>query len=426
LIARHLVVEHGVRHLLLASRSGPEAGGLAELETELAQLGARVSVVACDVSDRAQLQRLIESIPEQHPLCAVMHLAAVLDDGVIESLTPERVARVFAPKAHAAWHLHELTQHMDLSAFVLFSSVACTFGNAGQGNYAAANAFLDALAAHRRAHGLTGVSLAWGPWAKGGITIEEMGRADVARIARAGFRPLTNEEGLELLDVAQRLNEALAVPVRLDAAALRALARTGALPALLRDLVRTRMATQSKGIRESLATRLEGVPPSGRERVALEVVREEVAAVLAYSSPAMIDPHRTFKELGFDSLTAVDLRNRLNVATDMRLSATLIFDYPTVAGLAGHLLTLVSPAADGEGGDPEERTIRRALASIPLGRLREAGLIDMLVELAGGDEGAQAGDEIDPERSIDEMDVAGLVRMTLADEDAPSHTEVGA
>ena len=424
-IARHLVLEHGARHLLLASRSGREAHGASELEAELTQLGAQVSCVACDVSDRAQLGDLLESIPEEHPLCAVMHLAVVLDDGVIESLTPERLARVFAPKAQAAWYLHELTKHMDLTAFALFSSVACTFGNPGQGNYAAANAFLDALAASRRAQGMAGISLAWGPWAQGGMTAEEMGRAGAARIARAGFRALEVEEGLELFDVAQKLDEGLVVPVRLDAASLRALARGGELPALLRDLVRTRIESQSEGSRESLLRRVMVVPPQERERVALEVVREEVAAVLAYSSPAMIDPQRVFKELGFDSLTAVELRNRLNAATGLRLSATLIFDHPTVTGLANHLLTLVSREAGGEDQlDPAELEMRRALASIPLARLREAGLFDVLMELADGDRDKRPQGEASAEQLIDELDIAGLVQMTLDASDSANETEV--
>jgi polyketide synthase 12 len=412
-LARPLVLEHGARHLLLASRGGPEAPNAHSIEQELAELGAQVSCVACDVGEREQVRELLASIPAEHPLCAVMHLAVVLDDGVIESLSTERLARVFAPKAHAAWHLHELTEHIDLAAFMLFSSVACTFGNPGQGNYAAANAFLDALAARRQARGQKGISLAWGPWAQGGIGAQEIGRAGVARIARSGFRTLEVEQGLELFDLTQRLDDALLVPVRLDSASLRALARAGELPALLRDLVRTPVAAQSERAGESLLRRVMAVPERERERVALEVVREEVAGVLAYSSPAMIDPNQIFKELGFDSLTAVELRNRLNLATGLRLPPTLIFDYPTAATLATHLLALISRQA---GGEPEldaaELEIRRALASIPLTRLREAGIYDVLMGLVGEEVGGET-DEADAERLIDELDVAGLVRMTL-------------
>ena len=426
-IARHLVSEHGARHLLLASRSGPGADGVSQLVAELTQLGAEVSCVACDVSNRAQLVDLLKSIPEAHPLCAVMHLAVVLDDGVIESLTPERLARVFAPKAQAAWHLHELTKHMDLDAFTLFSSIASTFGNPGQGNYAAANAFVDALAASRRAQGMAGISLAWGPWAQGGMTAEEMGRAGVARIARAGFRALEVEEGLELFEVAQKLDEGLVVPVRLDVASLRVLARAGELPALLRDLVRIRMESQAEVSRESFLRRVMVVPSQERKRVALEVVREEVAAVLAYSSPEMIDPQRIFKELGFDSLTAVELRNRLNAATGMRLPATLIFDHPTVTDLANNLLTLVSgEARAGDPVDSAELEMRRALASIPMARLREAGLFDVLMELAGGDGDKEPQEEANAEHLIDELDVAGLVQMTLDASDPVDETEVSA
>ncbi len=426
-LARHLVLQHGVRHLLLASRSGREADGAVAIEEELAGLGAHASCVACDVSDREQVRDLLASISAAHPLCAVMHLAVVLDDGVIESLSPERLARVFAPKVHAAWHLHELTRHIDLAAFVLFSSVACTFGNPGQGNYAAANAFLDALAAHRGVHGLPGISLAWGPWAQGGIAAEDIGRAGVARIGRAGFRTLEVEQGLELFDLAQRLPDALLVPVKLDSASLRALARAGELPALLRDLVRIRVSAQSEDARESLLRRVTAVPERERERVALDVVREEVAAVLAYGSPAMIDPDRVFKELGFDSLTAVELRNRLNAATGLRLPATLIFDHPTAAALAAHLLALIAPDAGAAGGDidPAELEIRGALASIPLTRLREAGLYDVLMELAGGAQASESQGEANTEQLIDELDVAGLVQMTLEGADADGGAGAG-
>jgi candicidin polyketide synthase FscC len=414
LVARHLVAAHGVRHLLLVSRRGRQAGGAAELEAELAALGAETRTVSCDVGDRGQLRELIASLPAERPLRAVVHAAAVLEDGVIGSLTGAQVDRVLAPKVDAAWHLHELTAEHELSAFVLFSSAAGTFGNAGQGNYAAANAFLDMLAAHRRARGLPATSMAWGLWEQvGGATTAELDRMDQARLARSGFAALSDEEGLELFDTALSLDRALALPVRLDAAALRARARAGTLPALLRGLVRAASlpgASRDAGAGQ-LALRLRALPTQERGEAALEVVRAEVATVLGHTSARAIDSQSTFKELGFDSLTAVELRNRLCAATGLRLPATLIFDHPTASALAERLLAEVFPeAVEDEDLDPEEAEVRRALTSIPVARLREAGLMDTLLALARGVDGAAHPAE--GADSIDELDVEDLVRLT--------------
>ncbi|MCG0289252.1 type I polyketide synthase, partial [Streptomyces sp. PSAA01] len=208
LVSRHLVAERGVRHLLLVSRRGGEAPGAAELAAELAGLGAHVAWAACDVADRDALAATLATVPAEHPLTAVVHTAGVLDDGVIGSLTPERVDHVMRPKVDAAWNLHELTRDLDLTAFVLFSSASGVFGTPGQGNYAAANAFLDALAAHRRAEGLPAVSPAWGPWAGAGMA-GGLDEADISRMRRAGLPPLSPAEGLALLDAALTTDEAV-------------------------------------------------------------------------------------------------------------------------------------------------------------------------------------------------------------------------
>ncbi len=341
LLAKHLVTAHGVRHLLLVSRQGREASGASGLERELVELGAQVTVATCDVTDRRQLQMLIDSVPAERPLNAVVHVAGVLDDGVIESLTDEQLDRVLRPKVDAALHLHELTRDLDLAAFVLFSSFTATLGARGQGNYAAANAFLDALAMHRRARGLAGTSMAWGLWDVAGGMSGGLGEADLARMAGSGIGALSAGEGLELFDIANAMDEALVLPVRLDAAALRAQAVDGTLPAVFGDLIRvpTRRTDKEAG---SLARRLAGVPESEHEGVVLEVVRTEVAVVLGHASPGTIGAQRAFKELGFDSLAALALRNRLNAVTGLRLSTTLVFDYPTPAALAAHLLEQVS------------------------------------------------------------------------------------
>ncbi|WP_432252282.1 type I polyketide synthase [Streptomyces sp. HNM1019] len=350
LFARHLVAERGVRHLLLVSRRGGEATGAAELAAELRALGAEVTWAACDTADRDALAATLSAIPAEHPLTAVVHTAGVLDDGVISSLTGERIDTVLRPKVDAAWNLHELTRDLGLSAFVLFSSAAGAFGSSGQGNYAAANTFLDALAQHRHAQGLPASSLAWGLWATADGMAGSLEASDVTRISRGGFAALGQDEGLALFDAAGTLPEAALVPIRLDTGALRGQAAAGLLPPLLRGLVRTPVrrsadtgttGTAGGAVADSgagsLAERLSGLSEAERDRELLEVVRAHVAAVLGHATPDDVDAGRGFLDLGFDSLTAVDLRNRLGAAAGLRLPVTLIFDYPTPTALAGYL-----------------------------------------------------------------------------------------
>ncbi|WP_181809739.1 beta-ketoacyl reductase, partial [Streptomyces shenzhenensis] len=203
LVARRLVVHHGVRRLLLTSRRGADAPGAPELVAELTALGATVTVAACDIGDPDEAERLVAGVPAEHPLTAVIHSAAVLDDGVVTALDAARIDTVFAPKVDGAWQLHRLTEHLDLAAFVLFSSASGTVGNAGQGNYAAANAFLDALAEYRAARGLPALSLAWGLWE----TASEMTGALLAGTQghlKQEVLAMTDEEGLALFDAALR------------------------------------------------------------------------------------------------------------------------------------------------------------------------------------------------------------------------------
>nr|WTA24008.1 type I polyketide synthase [Streptomyces sp. NBC_00853] len=339
LFARHLVTEHGVRRLLLVSRRGEAA----ELSAELAALGAEVSWAACDVADRDALTAVLAGIPAEHPLTAVVHTAGVLDDGVVGSLTAERLSAVLRPKVDAAWNLHELTQDLDLSAFVLFSSAAGVFGGAGQANYAAGNVFLDALAAERRARGLVATSLAWGLWAEVGGMGGALDAEDVSRLGRGGVNALTAAEGVALFDAATATGQPLLVPVKLDLAALRAQAGSGMLPPLLSGLVRT-PARRAAGATApgtdggaGLRERLTGLSPAARDEALLELVCTYVAGVLGFAGPEAVDPARSFNEVGFDSLTAVELRNRLGAATGVRLPATLVFDYPTPTALVEFL-----------------------------------------------------------------------------------------
>ncbi|MFD5844300.1 SDR family NAD(P)-dependent oxidoreductase [Streptomyces chartreusis] len=342
-VARHLVAEHGVRSLVLVSRRGESAAGAGELRAELEAAGASVTVAACDVSDRSALAALLAEVGE---LSGVVHTAGVLDDVTVEGLTADRLHSVLRPKVDAAWHLHELTRDMNLKAFVLYSSVSGLLGTAGQANYAAGNAFLDALAAHRRAAGLAATSLAWGLWdgthGMGGT----LGDADLARWTRQGIRTLTPEQALALFDAALTGDDALRVPVVLEQRALRAESSP-----LLRELAPARSrrtaarAADSDAEGTTWAQRIAALPQERRRETVLDLVRGIVAGVLGHTDPQRLDPKRAFKESGFDSLAGVELRNRLNAATGLRLSATVVFDHPTPDAVADHLLSRIADTA---------------------------------------------------------------------------------
>ncbi|MCX4792029.1 SDR family NAD(P)-dependent oxidoreductase [Streptomyces sp. NBC_01221] len=329
LLARHLATEHGTRNLLLLSRQGPDAPGAADLVTELAELGAQARIVACDAADRDALATVLADIPAETPLTGVVHAAGVLDDGIVTALTQERLDTVLRAKATAATNLDELTRHTDLAMFVLYSSASATFGTPGQANYAAANAYLDALATRRRAHGLPGLSLAWGMW--------QQASAMTGHLEDQLARGLATEQALALFDTALNRPTAHLIPVSLDLAAVRA---AGEVPALLRGLVtgRVRRAVAQESVAGlALAQRLRSVPEAQRHQLLLELVRGSAATVLGHGSTDAVGERQAFKDLGFDSLTAVELRNRLTAATGLRLSATLVFDYPTPTVLSGYL-----------------------------------------------------------------------------------------
>ncbi|GLY50807.1 type I polyketide synthase [Lentzea sp. NBRC 102530] len=305
LLARHLVTRHGIRDLVLVSRRGPDAPQAGPLTAELTALGARVRVVACDVADREAAARLLDDIPG---LAAVVHTAGTLDAGVISSMTPAKLDAVLRPKADAAWHLHDLTKDRDLSAFVLYSSFLGTVGGAGEGNYAAANAFLDALARHRRDLGLPAVSLAWGLWDAGMVA-----SADVGRLARVGLLPMSPELGLRLFDTALGTGAAVAYPARVDTAALAA-----STPAPRAEQASARVVVTGRG-------------------ALLDLVRGEAAAVLGHGSADQIAAGKSFHDLGFQSVTALELRNRLAASTGLTLPSSVVYDHPSPRDLAEHL-----------------------------------------------------------------------------------------
>ncbi|MGQ0842400.1 SDR family NAD(P)-dependent oxidoreductase, partial [Actinokineospora sp.] len=352
-LARHLVATRGVRHLLLVSRRGPDAPGAAELRAELERAGARVAITACDTAERTAVAALLAGVAAEHPLTAVVHAAGVLSDGLVGDLTPARMAAVLRPKVDAAWHLHELTRDLDLAAFVLYSSVSGVLGSAGQGNYAAANTVLDALAAHRRAQGLPAVSLPWGPWAQGSGMTSGLTEADLRRMARSGMPPISTGQGLDLFDTAMSCDAAVVIPLRLDLVALRA---QHEVQHVFRGLVKSgrRIAahadTRPGG---TLEHRLAGMREAERARALLDLVRAEAAAVLGHGGATAVGATREFRDLGFDSLTSVELRNRLNTITGLRLPTTLVFDYPTSAAVADFLGTALAPAATSESASPQ-------------------------------------------------------------------------
>ncbi|PAZ11415.1 polyketide synthase [Streptomyces sp. SA15] len=339
LLARHLVTRHGVTSLLLTSRRGMNAPGATELAEELTRAGAQVTVAACDISDRDQVAALLADLPAEQPLTAVLHTAGALDDGLLESLTAERTRAVLRPKVTGALHLHELTRDLDLSAFVLFSSMAGTMGAPGQGNYAAANVMLDALAAHRRALGLPGLSLAWGFWAQRSEMSGHLDDRDMQRMSRGGVVPMSGEEGLAVFDLACRSDHAQLVPAKLNLAALAG--TSGRVPPVMRALVPSparrsgRRSAQAEG--GSLRERLVPLTGTERMRILLQLVRSHAATVLGHSDPEAVGSTAPFRELGFDSLTAVEFRNRLTGAVGFRLPVTVVFDHPTPGALADFL-----------------------------------------------------------------------------------------
>ncbi|MER7761398.1 SDR family NAD(P)-dependent oxidoreductase [Streptomyces sp. NPDC097619] len=350
--ARYLVAEHGVSRLLLLSRSGPDAPGTAEIVEDLELIGAHVTVAAVDVADRDALAAALAAVPAAHPLTGVVHTAGVLDNAPLAALTEDRLGPVLRPKADGAWHLHDLTRDLDLTAFVVFSSTVGVLGGPGQANYAAANTFLDALAAHRRAHGLPATSIAWGLWALGGINAG-LAESDLNRFARSGFRPIARVEGLSLFDRATADGRAALVATPIGLAAVRAQDR---VPALLSTLAaphgrRTAGAGPSAAGAPAadpaaeLGAKLAALSDIEQEQLVLTLVRDTVAAVLVRGDGDSIAPDRAFQDLGFDSLTAVDLRNRLTAATGIKLPGTLVFDHPTPAALTGYLRGRLAPPA---------------------------------------------------------------------------------
>ncbi|MBL1102851.1 SDR family NAD(P)-dependent oxidoreductase, partial [Streptomyces coffeae] len=378
LVAEHLVRAWRTGHVTLVSRRGPNAPSAKELSSRLEELGAEVRIVAADVTDAAAVNGLIADIDPAHPLTGVIHAAGVVDDAVVTSQTPERLARVWAAKATAAAHLHAATAHLRLGMFVTFSSAAGVMGSPGQSNYAAANAFCDALAAHRQAEGLPAVSVAWGLWAESSDMTGNLTEADLARMSRSGATPMSSERALGLLDAAAEHGGHQLIAADMNVRAL-ATKPAESLPAPLRALAAT-SAGGAAGRRTAAAAdvrpadwsgRLAGLSADERHRVVLQLVRGHVAAVLGHVDTEAVQADANFKELGFDSLTAVELRNRLAAATGLRLPAALVFDYPEARVVADYLLERIAPADGGSAGPDRVDPLLNELARL------EAALIGL-------------------------------------------------
>ncbi|WFE23123.1 type I polyketide synthase [Solwaraspora sp. WMMD937] len=411
-VARRLAAE-GAAHLVLTSRRGSNAPGTSDLVKELRALGVEVTVAACDVADRAAVAELLAGLPADPPLTAVFHTAGVAHSVPIDETGLPEVAEVFAGKVAGARHLDELTRRYDLDAFVLYSSNAGVWGSSGQSAYGAANAALDALAERRRAEGHVATSVAWGLWGAGGMGDGAAGDY----LSRRGLRPMPPERGVDALLAALDRDETFVAVADVDWAlftagftAFRPSALIGDLPEVGAALA----AAVSPGAAPAdndLAQRLAAAAPQERHRILLDLVRRHVAAVLGHPGPEHVGPDAAFREIGFDSLTAVDLAKRLKAAVGVPLPATLVFDHPTAAAVAGHLDGLVAPAPT--GGEPGEAEVRRALATLPLARLRDAGLLDGLLALAGLRDDAVASRPDPVTDEIDDLDSEELVRMAL-------------
>ncbi|GCB53533.1 type I polyketide synthase [Streptomyces sp. NL15-2K] len=391
----------GVRRLVLVSRRGAAAPGARELLAELPVAEAH----ACDLSDRSAVEALLADVGDVH---AVVHAAGVSQDVPLADEDAEHLRAVAAGKVDGAVHLDELLPDVPL---IVFSSIAGVWGSAEQAAYAAANAAVASLIARRRAQGRPGTAIAWGPWARIGMAADDR-IAD--RLRRRGLTPMAPAGALDALGVAVGVDDVLVTVADVDWARFAAVFSTARSRPLLTDLFpdgRPDTPRDRPAAWDELAARLVDADPAERDRILLRLVRDEVAAVLGHASGTAVAPGRAFSELGFDSLTAVQLHDRLTAATGLPLSPTLVFDHPNAEQLAGHLKETLVPAE--EAVDLPDAEIRAALAAIPLARLRESGLLPRLLRLAPTEPGRPRPDAAEPTGDLDAMDVDDLMKLAL-------------
>jgi acyl transferase domain-containing protein/aryl carrier-like protein len=408
-IAEHLVRGHGARNLLLVSRRGAAAAGADEVAARVRDLGASAEIAACDIADRDAVRAVLADIPATRPLVGVVHTAGILDDGVIGSLTEDRLDSVFAAKVDGAWHLHELTRDANLALFALFSSVGGLILPIGQGGYAAANVFLDALATHRRATGLIATSMAWGPWegARMGLAVTDL---QEQRIRRSGILPLAPDTAMRLFDLAASAPDPIVLPAHIDRTALRRAA--GELPALLRGLAPAARRQAESDHAPATRAKLAALPGDQRRDYLTQLLRRMVADVLGHGSPQDVDPDTAFSDIGFDSLAAIELRNKLRAATGLNAGVAVVFDYPTVTKMSGWLMDGLGFSDEAAGETDLEADLRRRISAIPIATLRRSGMLDALLRLEAGTDGRAAAEP--DESAIDDMDPSELIRHVLA------------
>ncbi|MFD1745540.1 SDR family NAD(P)-dependent oxidoreductase [Rhizobium helianthi] len=424
LLAEHLVTAHGVKRLLLVSRSGAASPDAESVRSLLQAHGAEVDIKACDTADPTALKSLLDAIPAQHPLTGIFHTAGVLADATIANLTAEQIGKVFAPKVDAAWHLHDLTKHMDLAVFALYSSINGVLGNAGQGNYAAANTFLDSLAIIRRRLGLPATSLGWGWWRPVTNLSRAFSAADTARIARVGFAPITVEHGNALLDAAINSPFPALAASPFNQQTLDENRDIGVLHPLLMGLVGANSLRRGRSAADKAADlmrELKTLASPARLKKVEALITQQTLATLGLGEGAKLKAEDSFKDIGIDSLMALSLRNQVNMAFGLRLPATLIYDFPAPRILAEHLVERLFPdtQADEEAqeqapSESEEAEIRSRISSIPLSRLRGLGLLETLLQLASGQEGPHFEKEPQTLDKIQSASVDELLKLATS------------
>ncbi|MGF1425957.1 type I polyketide synthase, partial [Kitasatospora sp. LaBMicrA B282] len=418
LLAHHLVQNHNTKHLLLLSRQGLNAPGAQQLQHQLTTHGATTTILTCDTANPTQLEQALTTINPHHPLTAIIHTAGTLNDATLTTLTPTQLHQTLTPKIDTATHLHHhtTTHHPNLAAFILYSSIAATLGSPGQANYAAANTYLDALAHHRHTHHQPATSLAWGLWAQSSGMTEHLTDQDKARMNRSAIQPLTTTQALTTFDTTNHTHHPHHLTTTLNHHHL------PPHPIYTRLTTHHRPTATTTHHGPTLTQQLTPLTPTERHHHLLTLIRQHMATILTLDNPTTIDPTRGFLDQGLDSLTAVELRNHLHTTTGIRLPATTIFDHPTPTHLTHHLLhqlnlnneELVVPET--VPGESTEAELRRALAAVPLDRLRDAGLMQPLLSLLGlAGPDAAAGTPADVE-SIDEMALDDLVQFALGDE----------